>query len=303
MKKKEGFAGQQAIVLPHKVLQQCRRHPLIRNLYITDIGYYPKAAFHYRERKHGSEQHILIYCTDGKGEAVINGIPYHIQPSEFLILPAGLPHAYWAHEQSPWSIYWLHFNGNTGGLLGRMLYERLQEGDHYIKFNEELIGLFRSIYRQLEKGYSTDNLVFSSLCLHYFLSSFIYPEKFSLLKRHEKQRESISDKAIHYLKNNIHQALSLREISAAVNLSASHFSSVFRQETGFSPIEYFNHLKMQKACQLLQFTRLRISEVAMAVGVEDAYYFSRLFHSLMGVSPRGYRNRKEIKPQSDHATA
>jgi AraC-like DNA-binding protein len=41
----------------------------------------------------------------------------------------------------------------------------------------------------------------------------------------------------------------------------------------------------------------------MAVGVEDAYYFSRLFRSLMGVSPRGYRNRKEIKPQSDHATA
>jgi AraC-like DNA-binding protein len=54
---------------------------------------------------------------------------------------------------------------------------------------------------------------------------------------------------------------------------------------------YFNHLKMQRACQLLQFTGLRIKEIAAEFGFEDPYYFSRLFTKTMGVSPTDYRNK------------
>ena len=43
---------------------------------------------------------------------------------------------------------------------------------------------------------------------------------------------------------------------------------------------------------MLDTTELRIREVAQRVGIEDPYYFSRLFRSLAGVSPRAFRQRR-----------
>jgi len=86
--------------------------------------------------------------------------------------------------------------------------------------------------------------------------------------------------------------LTLKEIAEGVNLSGSHFSFIFRKKTGFSPIEYFNHLKVQKASQFLLFTDLRIKEIADKLGIKDPYYFTRMFTKLMGVSPATYRTKR-----------
>lgn len=66
-RKKDGFDGQRAIVLPQTIKDLLKSNELTSLLYITDIGFYPNANGHYRIRKEGTEQHILIYCTNGKG--------------------------------------------------------------------------------------------------------------------------------------------------------------------------------------------------------------------------------------------
>lgn len=81
LRKKEGFAGQRSVVLPRKILTElCANTPSVDRLYITDIGYYPKAQYHYRQRVHGSDQHILIYCVEGNGSAQVMKKKYQLQP-------------------------------------------------------------------------------------------------------------------------------------------------------------------------------------------------------------------------------
>ncbi|HWS01200.1 MAG TPA: AraC family transcriptional regulator, partial [Prolixibacteraceae bacterium] len=108
---------------------------------------------------------------------------------------------------------------------------------------------------------------------------------------HEK--EDIITLVISFLQKSIDKSLTLNEIAASVNLSASHFASIFKKSTGFSVIDYFNHMKTQKACQYLQFTDLRIAEIAGKLGVEDPYYFSRMFTKIIGMSPNQYRCRNK----------
>ena len=65
---KEGFKGERIVVLPGFLIEELKRDPLGRELYITDIGYYPHAGFHYCERKEeDSNEFVLIYCVEGEG--------------------------------------------------------------------------------------------------------------------------------------------------------------------------------------------------------------------------------------------
>lgn len=290
IKKKEGFQGQKAIVIPRGVLHaKCTRDAIISNLFITDIGYYPKAQFHYRERSHGADQHILIYCHEGKGRVTINKTEYRIEAGDFIIIPVKTAHSYEADEQTPWTIYWVHFKGITAGdIVARI--EKQQGPKGFIRYNGKSIELFNEIYTHLERGYGSDTLAYANMCFWHFLTTFLYNEKFDTSGK--LANRDAPDLAIDYLSRNIDKTLTLQDIAAEVNLSPSHFSFLFKKKTGFSPIEYFNHLKVQKACQYLLFTNLRIKEIAQELGIEDQYYFSRMFTKVMGLAPNDYREKR-----------
>ena len=69
--KSDGFKGEQMIVLPTESFQDYVEHPQVRRLYLTDVGFFPRAEHHYRERKEGIEEYIFMYCTEGSGIIVV----------------------------------------------------------------------------------------------------------------------------------------------------------------------------------------------------------------------------------------
>lgn len=289
--KREGFQGQRAIIMPRKILkEQCQEHPLISNLFVTDIGFYPKAKGHYRERPHGCDQHILIYVASGYGHAGIKKENFKLAPGDFIFLPAKTKHHYQSDEKNPWSIYWIHFSGNTSSeiLKTMLLHQASYKGS--VEIGTRRASLFDEIYGNLERGYGIENLIFVGMALSYFLSSFIFNSNYNQLEGENK--EDIVDVSINFMQKNFHKSLTLKEIARSISFSASHFSFLFKKKTGYSPIEYFNHLKVQKACQYILFTDLRIKEISNHVGFEDQYYFSRLFSKLMGLSPLEYRKKR-----------
>jgi AraC-like DNA-binding protein len=291
IKKKEGFQGQKGIIIPRKILNHlAEKNKIASALYITDIGFYPKARFHYRERLNGSEQNILICCVEGKGEITIQKVKYVLNSGEFVVIPAKVDHKYVSDENNPWSIYWVHFKGSIGHSIIDLVNKKMLGPKGVLHDVENIVKLFEEIYSQLENGYSSDNLTYSNMCFWHFITSCIYKNQRD--SAHIGHQKDSIDKAIEFLKINSTKSLSLQDIANQVNLSPSHLSFLFRNKTGFSPIEYFNHLKMQKACQHLLFTENRIKEISFELGINDQYYFSRLFKKVMGVSPEEYRKKR-----------
>ena len=60
VKLKDGFTGERALVLPRIIVDKMEEDPLTSMLHITDIGYYPKAKHHFRERKEPINQYVFI---------------------------------------------------------------------------------------------------------------------------------------------------------------------------------------------------------------------------------------------------
>jgi AraC-like DNA-binding protein/mannose-6-phosphate isomerase-like protein (cupin superfamily) len=292
VRKSEGFNGQRAIVLPDKVIKSYRKSALISNIFITDIGFYPKAKFHYYEREAGTSTHILIYCVDGKGWLNIGGKDITVEREQYIIIPANVPHKYGSDEKHPWSIYWMHFKGTFAGQLSELLSLKGTSFCRTITYSEERIKLFDSMYNILEKGYSDANLQYINMCLWHFLSSFSYPDLFHTTA--ENRKEDAIDRSIAYMRENLHHLLTLKQLAEQALISPSHYSALFKKKTGYPPLEYFNHIKIQKACQYLEFTGNNIKEVSYKLGISDPYYFSRLFSNVMGLSPLEFRNRKKF---------
>ena len=161
--KKDGFINQRAIVLPQSIKEIMAQNELTRLLYVTDIGYYPQADGHYRTRNKGSEQHILIYCTEGRGWISIHGTRTELNKGQFFIIEAGVPHTYAASESDPWSIYWLHFTGEKSHLF-QSIYNKVHSIDDSpeARFKDRLL-LFEEIFQNLEMGYSMENLEYTTL--------------------------------------------------------------------------------------------------------------------------------------------
>jgi two-component system response regulator YesN len=107
------------------------------------------------------------------------------------------------------------------------------------------------------------------------------------------QYKALIRKVKDYIENKyIEPNLTLHDVAAQVNLSASHFSVVFSQETNQTFKEYLTETRINKAKELLQMTGLRSSEIAYKVGYNDPHYFSSVFKKITGVSPIEFRSQK-----------
>jgi len=289
MKKEDGFPGQISFVIPDRILALVRDNPLIADLYLTDIGYYPQAHHHFRERPSGSIQFILIYCVEGKGEIRINESTHVVQADWFFIIPAGMPHSYHSERENPWSIYWIHFSGNKSGIYSRFACQPLAIERGKASRISDRVDLFSEIFRNLDRGFSTETLEYVNLCLPHLLASFTHLSQFRLIK--ESGEKDPVAQSINFMLENLTQKLKLEEIAAETSLSASHFSRLFVNRTGHSPIDYFIQLKIQRACRLLDNSKWMIADVAREMGFEDQFYFSRVFRKVMGMAPAEYRKR------------
>jgi transcriptional regulator GlxA family with amidase domain len=105
----------------------------------------------------------------------------------------------------------------------------------------------------------------------------------------KQDAKNLINDTILYMQSELHRQLAVEDMALKQGLSASHFSSLFRKATGMSPIDYFIHLKLQKACLLLYSSDMKVKKVATEIGYDDPYYFSRLFKKYMKVSPDQYR--------------
>jgi AraC-like DNA-binding protein/ligand-binding sensor protein len=97
-----------------------------------------------------------------------------------------------------------------------------------------------------------------------------------------------------YIRDHFSDELSLGLVAKAVNMSANYFSEKFKQTTGMRFVEHVARSRVEKARNLLQNPKLRISEVAFDVGFQSLSQFNRTFRNLTGQSPRDYRARLAV---------
>jgi AraC-like DNA-binding protein len=100
-------------------------------------------------------------------------------------------------------------------------------------------------------------------------------------------------KIISYIENNIVDKVSIPEISKKLGITPEYASTIFKNSTGETIINYSNALKIKLAKSLLEKGGISIEFVSKSIGIDNSAYFSRMFKKHVGLSPSAYKKSVE----------
>ena len=177
---------------------------------------------------------------------------------------------------------------------GRILIESPNQRQ-FTKTTRELLRLGTEIdLKQLEKAYYATRVLApdqyeSMVRLVTIFAGHLAACGNQLALQRSAPDDSAVSRARQIIDEGFREELSLGEIAQRVNVSAGYFSMLFKKATGLNFVDYVARLRVEKAKNLLQNPKFRISEVAYDVGFQSLSQFNRTFRRIVGVAPRAWR--------------
>lgn len=95
-----------------------------------------------------------------------------------------------------------------------------------------------------------------------------------------------------YIKSHLSDKLSLNDVAALYGISPNYLSSLFKKYNNCGFSEYITECKIAQAKKMMNEENRKIYEIADMLGFESAFYFSKVFKKLEGISPSEYMNKK-----------
>ncbi len=231
----------------------------------------------------------LLFVNAGEGTYLINGINYPIFPGDFLLTNQGDLHEVQSatHREIGticFGIGDLALRGLPPGCL------TLAE-DGFVRpvggKYEQIYNLCQLLYEQMKLGTSQGK----AIAHHLFLALLPLALSLPADERKERQTESMvmANRVGQYIAVHYAEPLTLEQIGEALKVSPYHMAHVFKEVTGFSPIQYAIRRRMGEAQNLLISTDFSAAQIAVMVGYDSASHFNSIFKRVVGLPPVRYR--------------
>lgn len=239
------------------------------------------------------QHHALVFFTRGKGSIIIEKKRYEIKEGMLFYLCPDVLHSIELDTEEPICCVTVHFsyasvsfNENKWDITNEV--ELLP-----LHFAQELKDYYQidTIFKKLVNSWNAKlpGYEFMTKTLLQQLLIAIYQ---NIKKQNRNYSTSLKvEKIIEYMHQNINSKITLTELSEMVQLSPTYLSRTFKDTTGYSVIEFFNKIKIDKAKELIIEGNKKIKEVAQTLGFADEFYFSRIFKKIEGISPSEFYSK------------
>jgi AraC-like DNA-binding protein/mannose-6-phosphate isomerase-like protein (cupin superfamily) len=249
---------------------------------------------------HWHEHLEFLYFVSGSATVECGSVPLHFQPGDLAVVNSNELH-YGISTSEDLSYYamivdisLLHSHSVdavetkfiTPISQNQLLFQNRISGD------EEITRCMLSIIGELDRKEMGYELAIKSYL--YRLLSLLVRHYVATLTEHDEYRLKLKElerlaPVFTYIDEYYQDKLTVQQLADLAGLSRFHFSRLFKQVTDKSLIEFINLVRINKSENMLRNTRMNISEIALAAGFSDIYYFSRTFKQLKKISPSEWR--------------
>lgn len=239
----------------------------------------------------------LSFVTSGSVDYLIEGKEYTLKKGQVLISNPGIYHKELFNSNT--NCRELHLGLTNVNIFNSCKKDFIDIGDKNVltlsTYKDEILKTCQDIVDEQKNHKQTSPFMLKSLVmkvlvlLHREINEEIpnlNSQEFSFKSREKKVLvESITK----YLNENYTEDISLYTLSKNMYLSPVYISKIFKELMGDSPINYLIQIRLIKAKNLLEDSKLSIKTIAKMVGYNDPYYFSKLYKKYYGISPNKAR--------------
>lgn len=234
----------------------------------------------------------FFYIFEGIGHVELDGVRYMLSSGSMFHVPLGCRFLLSSSEERPLLYYSVHFD-----------YRKIEwEGDSALCQEPSKTALpfeptmqlrdqelFESLMERLYEVWRGKDTGFEWKARLAFLNVVCEISEQKRIDQVDHETTQAIIRSMDYIRAHYSEPLKRQELAESVSLSINHFSFLFKQYSGYSPMQYITRVRLDNAKHMLRNSSLPISEIALRVGFQDPLYFARVFAKETGFSPRAYR--------------
>ena len=256
------------------------------------IYFYPISAGHffcnsnYHLIRDNYDSLLITHILSGSFTYVKDSKHITARKGDTVILDCYKPHEYYTNDS--FESVWIHISGANS----TDIFNEIESTEGNLIKCKDIQHLRKLLFRVFDsmKGETPTTELNYSLDIYKIFTELLNPQ--SAKTKGEISYEDSVHKVKEYIAENLNEKLTIKNLAKSVNMSSSHFSRVFKQQTGFSPYDYILISRINRAKYLLQTTNMTIASVAYEVGFNSESNFIYYFTENEGISPGKFRKLK-----------
>ena len=231
----------------------------------------------------------FLIITAGEAQIVIDEQPYYVQ--RFSIFHIGKSQCLQINAQHSVSYFLIRYEGDVIYKDAFMQHLQMQYQPFQINFSCVPANPI-AIHNILQDMYS--KWISGSIQDHFSVKASLYEFVYRMFQEladgqgnpHEMDKAEVARLYIH---QHLHQPLSIQSLADTLHISTRHLLRIFKARYGVGPQIYLQQLRIEQAKQYLLENQFGIKEIAISLGYEDEYYFSRAFKKATNMAPSNFR--------------
>lgn len=259
-------------------------------------------------KRHRHEDFVeLTIVLDGSAMQSVNDHSYYIKRGDVFVFSSDVTHQFFATNKlhicnimfRPEFVFEhapdiRQIPGFHALFIIEPLLAHTSSYESYLQLNFHQFEQVRTLIHALYEEYHAHRPGRHTMVLSYFYQLATLLSR--AYKLPQKEADNYSSfciaRSVSYMEENFRKDISIHQLAEMSHLSDRHFSRLFASVYHTSPHNYLMQLRLETACSLLETAadNLSITEIALDCGFANNAYFSRLFRSIYGMTPRQYRS-------------
>lgn len=256
------------------------------------LYYYPISAGHffcvkgYHLIRNNYNSLLITHIIDGTFTYIKDGKHITARAGDTVILDCYKPHEYYTDDS--FESIWIHISGANSFEL----FQEIEKTDGNLVKCRDIHHLKKLLFRIYDSisGVNPPSELNMSLDIYKIFAELLNPQ--SIKSKGESDYEDTIQEIKNYIAENLNEKLTVQSLADESHMSTSHFSRVFKRQTGFSPYDYVLITRLNKAKYLLQKTDMTVAAIAYETGFNSESNFICFFTENEGISPGKFRKLK-----------